>query len=124
MKLLPLLFLATSLAAAPIGPATNSVALVIEWPVQPGVSNVDWRYYATTNVAIPTNQWTSVLMTNVVIIGTNYCSTNYFTPAAYFLSVTGSNFWCGEVPFSAAASTGASPGVYPNPVQNLVLKLP
>lgn len=118
--LILLLSVASLRAVVPIGPATNSVMVYFYWDAQPAASNVDWRIYYTTNVATPTNQWPLfTLVTNAVTIGSRVYSTNSIVPGTYFFTVTASNFWSGETPFSVAAASGPSPGVYPNPIQTL-----
>lgn len=121
MKTLLILLLSVGSLKAVV-PATNTVPFYLSWDAQPGVSNVDWRIYFTTNVTTPTNQWPLLtLVTNSVTVNGRVYTTNALVPATYFFTVTASNFWSGETFFSVAAASGPSPGVYPNPVQSLTI---
>ena len=110
----------SAIAVQPL--ATNSVPFYLQWDNQPGVSNIVWRAYFTTDLSIPTNRWPLfTVMTNAVVSGARVSSTNSIVPGIYYFTVSGSNFWTGETFFSDAAATGGSPGVIPSPVQHLTV---
>ena len=117
LLLLPLLMLGLLIGLAAQSPSGN-VVLAFDYPVSDLDTNLVFKLYGTTNVALPLTNWlvmasaaaTSAVSTN--LIGTNLVATFNIpvtiTPGRFFFVCTASNFWQESVP-SNVASTPALP---------------
>lgn len=82
---------------------------------RPAVQPDAWFVYYTTNASLPVTSWTVLaVLTNPPSIngGAQLVHTNYLPPAAYFFTLSASNFW-GNTFFSGAVGT---PQALPQPL--------
>ena len=111
-----LILITLLLAAIKICAAQTLTPLKFTWNnplvTDSGASNLTYRLYATTNLSLPTNQWSVILLgSGFTNTPTTLCSTNSFAYDNWFFYMTWTNaMWKKESFFSNQAVPDRLPG--------------
>jgi len=108
LRILLLVFMAAMLPAraAVVVPGVlfTNVTLAWDYPSNELSTNLVFKLYSTTNVALPMTNWPLVK----TIVGTNLTTPFPMQPGMRLFVMTASNFW-GESTFSPVAATPPAP---------------